>query len=64
MRKVIASWGICNTASLNVYEVNDDHVLVGINNNEPELVDIEYDPEGRPYIDWGGEYYLDECMRI
>lgn len=63
-REVIASWGICNTASLNVYEIEEDVLLVGINNNRPEKREIQYDLEGRPYIDWGGEYYLDECMRI
>ena len=63
-REVIASWGICNTASLNVYDIGEDDLLVGINNNRPERKEIEYDQEGEPYIDFGGHYYLNECMRI
>lgn len=34
-RVVIGTYPICNTASLNVYEIDDanDRVLAGINNN-------------------------------
>lgn len=36
-RVVIGTYPICNTASLNIYEINcaNDRVLAGINNNRP-----------------------------
>jgi len=40
---VIASWGICNTASLNVFEFSEsnDEMLVAINDEKPEWYIIE-----------------------
>ena len=36
-RVVIGTYPICNTASLNIYEIDcaNDRVLAGINNNRP-----------------------------
>ena len=42
--KVIASWGICNTASLNVFKINEGIVttmLVAINNIKPQWCSVE-----------------------
>lgn len=39
--EVIASWGICNTASLNVYKVEEERMLVGINYTKPEWIAID-----------------------
>ncbi len=67
-RRVIASWGLTNVASLNVYEFRysiEDTMLVGINDQEPEEVVVEFNHYGRAYIVFGGEkYYLDECIRL
>lgn len=68
-RNVIAVWGICNTASLNVYEIeNGDTMLVGINDSEPEWVDIHLDTEDNQYyyyILYGGtRYRLDHCTLV
>lgn len=68
-RNVIAVWGICNTASLNVYEVDEgEAMLVGINDSEPEWVKIKLatpDNQYYYYIMYGDvEYKLNECMRV
>jgi len=74
--KVIASWCICNTASLNVFKFEDDRVLVAINDNKPEWYEIENcrdeDWEDKNLEDeWnlginfnGSVYFLDECMKV
>lgn len=55
-REVIGSYCICNTASINVYEFDiggvDERVLVGINDEEPEWVDIVgvFDNDNDEYI--------------
>lgn len=41
--KVIASYGLCNTASVNIYDIRygiEDEVLAGINDQEPEWCQI------------------------
>ena len=45
-RKVIGAYCLCNTASINVYEINDfeDFVIAGINDEEPERCLIDYEP--------------------
>ena len=74
---VIASWGICNTASLNVFEFSksNDAILVAINDNKPIWCEIdsfkdEYwkdkdlEDEYNQGIDYKGTiYFLDECVR-
>ncbi len=65
MKKPIAYLGVCNTISLNIYEVNEpeEYVLVGYNNDKPEKAELGYDDNG-VFFDWNGEiYYLDEFMR-
>lgn len=67
-RKIIGSWCICNTASLNLYDINygvTDTCLVGINNEQPEEKDIIIGPDGDSYVEFGGELYsFSECIRI
>lgn len=73
-REVIASWGISNTASLNVYSIEhgiDDVLIVGINDDEPEEVKVLYttsideEDESLPYIEFhGNHYFLNECIRL
>lgn len=74
MKKPIAVWVISNTASLNVWEhdENADSLLVGVNNDEPEWVKIDHqvDPDSEEFdtvtfIDFHGTVWrLDECMRV
>ena len=73
----IASWGICNTASLNVFEFSksNDAMLVAINDEKPEwceidsFVDEDWEDKGcedelNLGIDYHGTtYFTDECMR-
>ena len=75
---VIASWGICNIASLNVFEFSksNDGILVAINDNKPiwceidsfedeDWKDKELEDKYNQGIDFNGTiYFLDECMRI
>jgi hypothetical protein len=73
---VIASWGICNTASLNVFKIvdaSDTKMLVAINDHKPEWCTVEHtvDPERDEEedlvsaIQFHGDYYfLDECMKV
>lgn len=74
--EVIASWGICNTASLNVFKIEDSRVLIGINDQQPEWYDIDsyvdedwedkdLEDEYNLGVEYGGSvYFLDECMRV
>lgn len=73
MRKVIASYVISNTASMNIYEVNhgiDDSVIAGINNDEPQEYTLFHDVDDetgdiRSYFDYHGTYYyIDEFMTV
>jgi len=71
--EVIASWGICNTASLNVFKIEygiNDRMLVAINDNRPEWYDITdvtelESNETQLGISYHGAIYpLDECMIV
>lgn len=73
--KVIASWVIANTASLNVYLTHDSNVeyvmYVGINEDIPKLVTVlsepseENDEDIQNYINFhGSKYYLNECLKL
>ncbi|MEE5180989.1 hypothetical protein JDW21_18790 [Bacillus subtilis] len=67
-REIIAVYGLTNTASVNIYEIQhgiEDTVLAGINNQEPEECVIQYDNEGEPFFKLGElEIPLSECMRV
>lgn len=41
-REIIGVYPLCNTASVNIYEIEDDVVLVGINNEELEEWEYYY----------------------
>jgi hypothetical protein len=65
---IIASCGICNTASLNIYGMIefdiDDYVIAGINNFKPHKYKL-YNTIKGVYFNYGGSrYYLNEFMRI
>ena len=66
-KKVIAAWGISNTASLNVYDVEygiNDRMLCGINDNTPRYYKVYYTAKGDAYIIYHRvRYHLNECMR-
>ena len=58
--KAIASLPITNTLSLNIYKIDNanNKILVGYNEDDPELVDIHYsDGDAHPYFDFNGERY-------
>lgn len=66
MNKVIGSYGICNSASLNIYEVVndiDDYVMAGFNNDKPRKYKVYYTGKGSYFNYKGSRYYLNEFMR-
>lgn len=62
-KKPLAVATITNTYGLAIYEVTSDEVLVGVNNEEPSWVEIQYDDQGLPYIDCYGVTYLNEFIK-
>lgn len=62
-RKPLAVATITNTYGLAIYEVTSDEVLVGVNDEEPTWVEIQYDDQGEPYIDCYGTTYLNEFIK-
>lgn len=68
--KVVGSWGISNVASLNVFKIEDDKILVAVNDLKPDWYEIRnWDVDdlynGENYIVFGGEpYYLSECISV
>lgn len=62
MPKIIAVATINNTSGIALYDVTDEQALVGLNNDKPEWVDIEWDSE--PYIDFHGKIYMSEFIKV
>lgn len=53
-----------NVSGLVIYEMTSDEVLIGFNDEEPSWVEIKYDREGEPYVDYYGKTYLNEFVRL
>ena len=64
---VVASCGISNSASLNVYEIRygiDDEILIGLNGEEPIWAPIQTDDNGDTYVEFGGNmFYMGEFIK-
>lgn len=73
-RKVIASYCLCNTVSINIYEIDyniETMILVGYNDDEPEWVEASMryedddDTEGTYGFMFNGMFVpFNECMRV
>lgn len=73
-RKVIASYCLCNTVSVNIYEIDysiETMVLVGYNDDEPEWVEAHMryedddDTEGTYGFMFNDMFIpFNECMRV
>lgn len=65
--KFVASLGLCNTASLNIYDIEhsiEDYVIAGMNNDRPRRYKVHYTDKGA-YFNWAGHrYYLSEFVKI
>ena len=65
--EVIASCGLCNTASLNIYDIEhgiEDYVVAGMNNDQPRRYKVYYTGKGA-YFNWAGHrYYLSEFTLV
>ena len=62
MPKIIAVATINNTSGIALYDITDEQALVGLNNEKPEWVNIEWDDE--PYIDFYGKTYISDFIRV
>lgn len=66
--EVIASIGLFNTASFNVYEILDgieQYIVGGINDSVPMEYLVRYDESGEAYILHGEiELYLNEMILL
>lgn len=64
--RVIGSIGMCNTASLNIYEVdaNEEIIVAGLNNDKPRRYKLYNNTKGT-YFNWGGSrQYLHEIIDL
>lgn len=64
MEKVIAVIGLTNTSSLNIYDVNDEEIIVGLNNQTPRTYKIYYTNKGVYFNFKGSRYYLQDAIRV
>lgn len=65
MRKIIATYGLFNALSLNVYDIDNDKVLAGIGDDKPCWSKIRTTKKGRSYfMKYGRRYHLDMFMPI
>ena len=62
--KIIASYGLTNTASINIYDIDytEDKVLAGLNDQEPKWCPIDYSNNTFKWCGW--DLSLDKCIRI
>ena len=61
---IIAAYCLCNTASVNIYDIDytEDKVLAGINNEEPEWCPIDYYEDTFKFNNL--DIPLNQCMRV
>lgn len=64
MNKVIAVIGLTNTASINIYDINDDEIVLGINNNKPRTYKLYHTNKGVYFNLKGSRYYLHDAIRV
>ena len=64
--EVIGVCGICNTASLNLYEVDtwNDKVKAGINNLKPRMYKLYCNSKGMYFNFGGSRVFLSDFVRI
>lgn len=62
-RKPLAIATITNVSGLVIYEMTSDEVLIGFNDEEPTWVEIQYDDQGEPYVNYYGVTYLSEFVK-
>lgn len=64
MEKLIAVIGLTNTSSLNIYDVNDEEIIVGLNNQTPRIYKLYYTNKGVYFNFKGSRYYLQDAIRV
>lgn len=65
-KNIIASKGITNNISINIYDIIygiNDKVVAGYNNENPRKYKIYYNTKGG-YFNLGGRQYLNEFIRL
>lgn len=62
--QIIASYPLTNNGGIAIYEVNEDYVIAGLNNNRPKKYKLYNNTKGF-FFNWGRiRIYLHECVRI
>ncbi|HID0815720.1 TPA: hypothetical protein ACXNW8_001330 [Clostridium botulinum] len=64
--EVVASYCLCNIASLNIYEVNtgiDEFVIAGINDLKSRKYKLYYTGKGTYFNFGGSRFYLNDFIR-
>lgn len=64
MDKLIAVIGLTNTSSMNIYDLSDEEVLAGINNEKPRKYKVYVNTKGYYFNFRGCRFYLEEAMRV
>lgn len=65
MDKPIAAMAIYNTASINIWAVDDDKVLSSLNNGPRRWAMLRTDNDGRAYfVKYRTKYLLDDFIRV
>lgn len=62
--QVIATKGICNTMSINIYNINCGEVVAGINNMQVRKYKLYYNLKGIYFNLGKRREYLEEYMRV
>lgn len=63
-KKIIASYPLTNVAGIAIYEVNEDYVIAGLNNDKPRRYKVYGNTKGF-FFNWGRiRIYLHECLKV
>lgn len=63
-KKIIAAKVICNTASINVYSIEEEKIEAGLNDDKPKKYKLYYNTNGVYFNFLGQRQYLDEFIRL
>lgn len=61
---VIAVIGLTNTAFLNIYDINDEEIVLGVNNNKSRTYKLYHTNKGVYFNFKGSRYYLHDAIRV
>ena len=53
-----------NVSGLAIYKLTDENVLIGFNNEKPQLKTIKYDKNEKAYVNYYGKQYLSDFVKV